>query len=579
MADTKELLIELKLQNDQLNDQLIKAVSQTQAKMKGLEGQTEKTRFGVRKLKAGYLLLAGVITGVVGAAFGKAIKKASDFEEANAKFGVVFKGVSKEANAMRKELVSSYGVSSLAATEMLAGIQDFLVPMGITREKATELSGSFAKLAVDIGSFNNAPTEQVMNDIKSAMAGMAVPLRKYGIDVSETTLKAMAQAEGIELVNGKLDRQSRAFLLRKKIMEDTRDAENDFIRTQDSFANTMKRIQAIGEDVTIIFGQEFMSAIAPATREIAEFISSQEGMEAVAKAARGLVTAFHVLWSIIKTITNSLELAVQSTIGFTKSIHAFVTNMKNGLTAARESFSQEWDKMKEKNAVDTQDITDTWTHTSERLKEIWGEAYTFQVDGMNAVVAADAETQAIIQANAEETAKKKKELAEAEARLRREQVSATETALSNISTLTQSKNKELFNIGKAAGISNAIINVAQAITRTMASIPFPFNIPLAAGQAAAGAVQVNTIKNQKMQGFAEGGQPPIGRPSIVGEAGPELFVPNQSGTIIPNNQINNANTDVGGINIVVNTNNGQDVVDTMNDYFKEVGGARDLGVG
>jgi hypothetical protein len=34
--------------------------------------------------------------------------------------------------------------------------------------------------------------------------------------------------------------------------------------------------------------------------------------------------------------------------------------------------------------------------------------------------------------------------------------------------------------------------------------------------------------------FADGGRPPVGRPSIVGERGPELFVPDAAGTIIPN---------------------------------------------
>ena len=34
--------------------------------------------------------------------------------------------------------------------------------------------------------------------------------------------------------------------------------------------------------------------------------------------------------------------------------------------------------------------------------------------------------------------------------------------------------------------------------------------------------------------FAEGGQPPVGKPSIVGENGPELFVPKTAGTIVPN---------------------------------------------
>ena len=43
-----------------------------------------------------------------------------------------------------------------------------------------------------------------------------------------------------------------------------------------------------------------------------------------------------------------------------------------------------------------------------------------------------------------------------------------------------------------------------------------------------------------MMGFADGGSPPVGVPSIVGENGPELFVPSRSGTIIPNNQLTSA---------------------------------------
>lgn len=38
-------------------------------------------------------------------------------------------------------------------------------------------------------------------------------------------------------------------------------------------------------------------------------------------------------------------------------------------------------------------------------------------------------------------------------------------------------------------------------------------------------------------GFAEGGTPPLNKPSIVGEKGPELFVPKSAGTIIPNNKV------------------------------------------
>ena len=38
-------------------------------------------------------------------------------------------------------------------------------------------------------------------------------------------------------------------------------------------------------------------------------------------------------------------------------------------------------------------------------------------------------------------------------------------------------------------------------------------------------------------GFADGGSPPVGVPSLVGENGPELFIPRTAGTIIPNQQM------------------------------------------
>lgn len=38
----------------------------------------------------------------------------------------------------------------------------------------------------------------------------------------------------------------------------------------------------------------------------------------------------------------------------------------------------------------------------------------------------------------------------------------------------------------------------------------------------------------KIFGFANGGNPPVNRPSIVGENGPELFVPRAAGTVVPN---------------------------------------------
>ena len=60
----------------------------------------------------------------------------------------------------------------------------------------------------------------------------------------------------------------------------------------------------------------------------------------------------------------------------------------------------------------------------------------------------------------------------------------------------------------------------------------------------------------KLLGFANGGRPPVGKPSIVGEKGPELFVPRSSGTIVPNNKLGGGDS----TSVVVNVDaSGSDV--------------------
>lgn len=49
--------------------------------------------------------------------------------------------------------------------------------------------------------------------------------------------------------------------------------------------------------------------------------------------------------------------------------------------------------------------------------------------------------------------------------------------------------------------------------------------------------------------FADGGSPPVGKASIVGERGPELFVPNTAGKIIPNNALGGGGD---GVSVVIN---------------------------
>ncbi len=77
-----------------------------------------------------------------------------------------------------------------------------------------------------------------------------------------------------------------------------------------------------------------------------------------------------------------------------------------------------------------------------------------------------------------------------------------------------------------------------------------------------GATNPNTLT---MDSFANGGRPPVGRPSLVGERGPELFVPNSAGTIIPNHALG------GGTTVVVNVDASGSSVQGDEEQGRELG--------
>lgn len=128
---------------------------------------------------------------------------------------------------------------------------------------------------------------------------------------------------------------------------------------------------------------------------------------------------------------------------------------------------------------------------------------------------------------------------------------------------------------KADAIKKAFISLYEGAMKTFASIPFPFNIVAVGGALAFGAGLINKIK-----GFEKGGRPPVGQPSIVGEKGAELFVPDQAGTVVPNDKLGmnknvtvnfNINTvDARGFNELLVNSRGT-IVNLINSAMNEKG--------
>lgn len=76
-----------------------------------------------------------------------------------------------------------------------------------------------------------------------------------------------------------------------------------------------------------------------------------------------------------------------------------------------------------------------------------------------------------------------------------------------LAQLSTSENRKLAQIGKAAAIVQATIDGVLAVQKTMAETPYPYNIPLAAAQAAVAAANVAQIAST---GFRTGGTMTVG---------------------------------------------------------------------
>ena len=104
----------------------------------------------------------------------------------------------------------------------------------------------------------------------------------------------------------------------------------------------------------------------------------------------------------------------------------------------------------------------------------------------------------------------------------------------------------------ADALTNMLMGVKtdwKSLARSILADLMKLSIKRAIFGAAAGGIS----------GYAHGGRPPVGVPSIVGERGAELFVPDRAGTIIPNNQLGGGGKSVNvSFNITANDTTGFD---------------------
>ena len=126
-------------------------------------------------------------------------ESSTQLEATEAKYQTVFAGMTDSANQFVSDFQSLTPATVAEARSMASGLQDLLVPMGMQRAEATQMTGEYMHIIGALTNFNSATksAEDVSGAFQSALSGEYDSLKGLGIQVNETIVKQQAVAMGL----------------------------------------------------------------------------------------------------------------------------------------------------------------------------------------------------------------------------------------------------------------------------------------------------------------------------------------------------------------------------------------------
>ena len=115
--------------------------------------------------------------------------------------------------------------------------------MELTHETGKLLSTNITQLSADLASFYNTDVESAFEALNAIFTGHIRTLRQYGLNISEANLENYRLSRGIKTAYSSMSEQQKILLRYNYVMENTKDIQGDFAKTQASFANQTKLLQ------------------------------------------------------------------------------------------------------------------------------------------------------------------------------------------------------------------------------------------------------------------------------------------------------------------------------------------------
>lgn len=243
-----------------------------QQQLNGIAGKSTnmvKSAFmGLGKVMAGAFAVTKLVQ------FGKAsIDLASDLAEVQNVVDVVFGESANQINNFAKTALNSYGLSELSAKRYSSTMGAMLKSMGLSNEAVLGMSQSITALAGDMASFYNLNGDDAFNKIRAGISGETEPLKQLGINMSVANMEAFALSQGITKSYQKMTQAEQALLRYNYLLNTTADAQGDFARTSNGWANQTRILTEQFNTFKATMGSAFIAVLTPVVRMLNWVIS------------------------------------------------------------------------------------------------------------------------------------------------------------------------------------------------------------------------------------------------------------------------------------------------------------------
>lgn len=224
------------------------------------------------------------------------IDYASDLAEVQNVVDVTFGSATEAINSWSKECLAAYGMNEVSAKRYAGTIGAMLKSSGLAGDAIVDMSKDMVGLAGDMASFYNLDLETAFEKIRSGISGETEPLKQLGINMSVANLEAYALSQGIKTSYNEMSQAEQVMLRYNYLMSTTADAQGDFARTQDSYANQTRLLSESWLEFTGVMAEQLLpvlTTIVSWLNNIVTFLT--ENADMVSAVLVGLATTVGIL--------------------------------------------------------------------------------------------------------------------------------------------------------------------------------------------------------------------------------------------------------------------------------------------